>query len=300
MKLTVHYQLKKELFWMNEIKKVAAIQDISGIGRCSLTVIIPILSAMGIQVCPVTTSVLSAHTGFGEFVMRDLTDYMQPALEHYKKLGVEFDCIYSGFLGSLEQIDHCLEYFDTYKNALKIVDPVMGDDGKAYKTYTGELCRRMGELVAVADIITPNLTEAAILLGEEYPTAPMRRSEIKSWLVRLSEKGAGIVVITSVVLTDGGIATVGYDKKTSSFWMIKNDYVPKSYSGSGDMFASVLAGSILNGDSLPIAMNRAASFTELSIKTTYSYGSSWEDGIMFERQLPWLMSYQVLDDFVSF
>ena len=285
---------------MNEIKKVAAIHDISGIGRCSLTVIIPVLSAMGIQVCPVTTSVLSAQTGFGEFVKRDLTDYMLPALEHYKKLGVQFDCIYSGFLGSIEQIDHCLEYFDTYKGALKIVDPVMGDDGRAYKTYTKTLCERMGELVAVADIITPNLTEAAILLGEDYPIAPMRHSDIKSWLVRLSEKGADTVVITSVVFGGGEIATVGFDKKTSTFWKVTNDYVPKSYSGSGDMFASVLAGGILNGDSLPIAMNRAASFTELSIKATYSYGSSWEDGIMFERQLPWLMSYQVLDDFVSF
>ena len=176
----------------------------------------------------------------------------------------------------------------------------MGDDGRAYKTYTKDLCKRMGELVAVADIITPNLTEAAILLVEQYPTAPMRLGDVKSWLVRLSEKGAKIVVITSVVLSDGEIATVGFDKSTSTFWNVTHDYVPNSYSGSGDMFASVLTGGILNGDSLPIAINRAASFTELSIKATYSYGTPWEEGIMFERQLPWLMSYQVLDDFVSF
>ncbi|MBR1752473.1 MAG: pyridoxamine kinase [Ruminococcus sp.] len=285
---------------MNSVKKVAAIHDISGLGRCSLSVILPVLSAMGIQVCPITTTVLSAHTGFGEFVMRDLTDFMSPALEHYKKLHVEFDCIYSGFLGSEDQIDHCLEYFKTYKNALKIVDPVMGDNGQSYATYTKSLCRRMGELVAVADIITPNLTEAAILLDEKYPELPMRHDEIRSWLVRLSQKGAKIVVITSVVLSDGEIATVGYDRESGSFWKVTNDYVPKSYSGSGDMFASILAGSILNGDSLPIAMNRAASFTELSIKATYSYNTDWTDGIMFERQLPWLMSYQVLGDYESF
>ncbi len=284
---------------MNIVKKVAAIHDISGVGRCSLTVIIPVLSAMGVQVCPIPTAVLSAHTGYGEFVMRDLTDFMTPALEHYKKLGTDFDCIYSGFLASEAQIDHCLDFFESYPNALKVVDPVMGDGGKAYATYTKELCSRMSELVAVADIITPNLTEAAILLGEEYPTAPLRNSEAKSWLVRLAGQGAKIVVITSCPLVDGGISTIGYDKETSSFWKIKNDYVPISYSGSGDMFASVLTGGILNGDSLPIAMNRATSFTQLAVKTTYSYGTPWTEGIMLEGQLPWLTSYQELSDFTD-
>ena len=196
---------------MQGCKKVVSIQDISGLGRCSLTVVIPVLSAMGIQVCPVPTAVLSAHTGYSEFVMRDLTDFMKPALEHYKKMDMKFDCVYSGFLASSEQIDHCLEFFEAFPDALKVVDPVMGDGGKAYKTYTKELCSRMVELVKVADIITPNLTEAAILLGEEYPTASMRSSEIKSWLVRLSKQGAKIVVITSVNLADGGMSTVGYD-----------------------------------------------------------------------------------------
>lgn len=284
---------------MNSFKKVAAIHDISGIGRCSLTVIIPVLSAMGVQVCPVPTAVLSAHTGYGEFVMRDLTDYITPALEHYKKLDVKFDCIYSGFLASEEQIDHCLDFFSSFPNALKVVDPVMGDNGKSYATYTKELCSRMSELVKVADIITPNLTEAAILLGEEYPTAPLRTSEAKSWLVRLSELGPKIVVITSCPMADGGISTIGYDSENNSFWKIKNDYVPISYSGSGDMFASVLIGGLLKGDSLPIAMNRATSFTEIAVKTTYSYGTPWTDGIMLEAQLPWLTSYQELSDFTN-
>ena len=280
-------------------KKVAAIHDISGIGRCSLTVIIPVLSAMGVQVCPVPTAVLSAHTGYGEFVMRDLTDYIAPALEHYKKLGTEFDCIYSGFLASSEQIDHCLEFFGSFPNALKVVDPVMGDNGKSYATYTPKMCGRMSELVAVADIITPNLTEAAILLGEKYPDAPLNTSQAKSWLVRLSELGPKIVVITSVPIASGGIATIGYDKNSNSFWKIINDYVPISYSGSGDMFASILIGGILKGDSLPIAMNRATSFTQMAIKTTYSYGTHWTDGIMLEPQLPWLTGYQELSDYTN-
>ena len=284
---------------MQGCKKVVSIQDISGLGRCSLTVVIPVLSAMGIQVCPVPTAVLSAHTGYSEFVMRDLTDFMKPALEHYKKMDMKFDCVYSGFLASSEQIDHCLEFFEAFPNALKVVDPVMGDGGKAYKTYTKELCSRMVELVKVADIITPNLTEAAILLGEEYPTASMRSSEIKSWLVMLSKQGAKIVVITSVNLADGGMSTVGYDKENNSFWKIKNDYVPAHYSGTGDMFTSVLIGGLLKGDSLPIAMNRATAFTELTVKTTYSYQTQWTDGLMLEGQLPWLTSYQELRDYTN-
>lgn len=284
---------------MTGCKRVAAIQDISGLGRCSLTVVIPVLSAMGIQVCPVPTAVFSAHTGYSEFVMRDLTDFMKPALNHYQKMNTEFDCVYSGFLASSEQIDHCLEFFASYPNALKVVDPVMGDDGKAYATYTKELCSRMSELVAVADIITPNLTEAAILLGEDYPERPMTNSEAKSWLVKLSNQGAKIVVITSVQLSDGGMHTIGYDKENNSFWKIKNDYVPAHYSGTGDMFASVLIGSVLKGDSLPIAMNRASAFTELNVKTTYSYQQHWTEGLMLEGQLPWLISYQELGDYTN-
>lgn len=284
---------------MTGCKKVAAIHDLSGLGRCSLTVIIPVLSAMGVQVCPVPTAVLSAHTGYSEFVIRDLTDFIKPALEHYKKLGTDFDCIYTGFLASSEQIDHCLEFLSSYPEALKVVDPVMGDGGKAYPTYTREMCSRMSELVAVADIITPNLTEASILLGEEYPTSPMRSSEVKSWLVRLSKQGAKIVVITSVNLADGGMSTIGYDKENNSFWKIRNDYVPANYSGTGDMFTSVLIGSLLKGDSLPIAMNRATAFTELTVKTTYSYQTPRTDGLMLESQLPWLTSYQELGDYTN-
>lgn len=284
---------------MNITKSVAAIHDISGIGKCSLTVIIPVLSAMGIQACPVPTAVLSAHTGYGEFVMRDLTDFISDALAHYKKLGKEFDCVYSGFLASAEQIDHCLDFLSAYPNALKVVDPVMGDNGKCYPTYTDELCRRMSSLVTAADIITPNLTEAAILLGEKYPSGGLSVSVIKSWLVRLSQLGPKIVVITSANISGSGVATVGYDSENDSFWKVVNDYVPAHYSGSGDMYTSVLIGGLLTGDSLPIAMCRAANFIKLTIKTTYSYGVPKNDGILFEQQLPWLMSYSDLGDFES-
>jgi len=278
--------------------KVAAIHDLSGIGRCSLTVIMPILSVMGVQTCPVPTAILSSHTGgFGDVVIRDLTDYIEPALKHYDRLNENFNCIYSGFLASNLQIDHCLNFFLKYKNALKVVDPVMGDHGKPYKTCTPELCKRMIELVRVADIITPNLTEASILLGENYPNSPMTAQQAKSWLVRLSEKGPKTIVMTSIVLADGTNCNLGYDKEHNSFWKVPFDFVPVSYPGSGDIFASVLVGGLLKGDSLPIAINRATSFTELAIKTTFSYSSEPRNGVMIESCLNWLVQNATLREF---
>jgi len=277
--------------------KVAAIHDLSGIGRCSLSVILPTLSAQGIQVCPVPTAILSAHTGgFGEVVLRDLTDYISPALAHYKRLGCEFDCVYSGFLASTEQVDHCLKFFEYCKNSLKVVDPVMADHGKPYKTCSAELRERMGELVAVADIITPNITEAAMLLGENPVQPDVSMQKIKSCLVRLSEIGPKIVVITSV-FSDGKAYNVGYDREHSRFWRVPYNVVNASYPGTGDVFASVLTGSLLRGDSLPIAMNRATAFLELAIKTTYSYSSDPREGIMLESCLDFLIGNPTLCDY---
>lgn len=282
---------------MNSNMKVAAIHDLSGMGRCSLSVILPTMSAMGIQVCPVPTAILSTHTGgFGEVVMRDLTDYMEPALQHYKRLGTGFDCVYSGFLASTSQIDHCLEFFASYPDALKVTDPVMADHGKPYKTCTPELRKRMKELAAAADIITPNMTEALILLGEEPDLMPRSSSEIKSLLVRLSEMGPKTVVITSVY-SGGACFNAGFDRDNSKFWRVPYVQVNANYPGTGDVFASVLTGSLLRGDSLPIAMNRAAAFLELAIKTTYGYCTDTREGIMLERCLDFLMGHPTLCDY---
>ena len=277
--------------------KVAAIHDLSGVGRCSLTVILPTMSAQGLQLCPVPTAILSTHTGgFGDVVLRDLTDYISPALEHYKRLNYKFDCVYIGFLASTEQIDHCLEFFEYYKDALKVVDPVMADNGKPYKTCTPELCSRMGELAAIADIITPNITEAAMLLGENPLQPDSAMQKIKSYLVRLSELGPKIVVITSV-FSDGRTYNVGYDRDHSKFWRIPYNLINAHYPGTGDVFASVLTGSILRGDSLPIAMNRATAFLERAIKTTYSYSTDSREGIMLESCLDFLITNPTLCDY---
>ena len=277
--------------------RVAAIHDLSGVGRCSLSVILPTMSAQGIQVCPVPTAILSTHTGgFGDVVLRDLTDYISPALEHYKRLDYKFDCVYSGFLASTEQIDHCLEFFEYYNDALKVVDPVMADNGKPYKTCSAELCSRMGELAAIADIITPNITEAAMLLGENPLQPDTAMQKIKSYLVRLSELGPKIVVITSV-FSDGRTYNVGYDRDHSKFWRIPYNLINAHYPGTGDVFASVLTGSILRGDSPPIAMNRATAFLERAIKTTYSYSTDSREGIMLESCLDFLITNPTLCDY---
>lgn len=274
---------------LNRPQRVAAIHDLSGFGRCSISVILPILSVMGIQVCPIPTAVLSSHTGgLGDVVYRDLTDYTVPALQHYQKLGIDFECIYSGFLSSVEQIDHCLQVLQTYRHALKVVDPVMGDHGVAYRTYTKDMQNHMETLVKKADIITPNVTEACILLKKEYINTPLTRLEIKSLLARLGELGPNYTVITGVTMATNEIANVGYDKKHNTYWYAPCEYVPASYPGTGDIFASVLTGSFLNGDSLPIAMGRATQFLEVVIKTTYSYASDTRYGVMLEKELSWL------------
>ena len=283
----------------NTLPKVAAIHDISGIGRCSLSVILPILSVMGVQACPVPTAILSAHTGgFGDVVFHDLSLFIEESLEHYKTLDFDFDCIYTGFLASEQQIDGCLRYFSQYKNSFTVVDPVMGDHGKPYRTYSKNMISRMSELVRAADVVTPNLTEAEMLLGRPL-TTPLTRMDAKSLLARLSEKGPKYVLVTGVPMATGDIYNIGYDAEKGAYWYVKCNYVPVSYPGTGDMFAALLIGGLLTGDSLPIAMERSTRFLELAINTTYSYGGDSREGVMFEKSLSWLTENRMFSGFES-
>lgn len=282
----------------NRLNRVLAIHDLSGFGRCSLAVILPILSAMGAQVCPLPTAVLSTHTGnLGEVELRDLTDFITPVLLHYQRLQLEFECVYTGFLASADQIDSCLRAFSQYEGALKVADPVMGDHGKPYRTMTGDMIRRMGELVKKADIVTPNLTECCMLLGDEYPREPLTRAQAKSMLARLCEKGPNCAVITGAQLADGRMANLGFDRERGSYWLVQCDYMPVSYPGTGDMFASVLVGGVLRGESLAVAMARATGFLERTIKSTFSYSTDPRFGVMFERELHLLYGEQINKDF---
>ncbi len=274
------------------IKKVAAIHDLSGFGRASLTTIIPILSTMGIQVCPVPTAILSTHTsGFEGYSFIDLTDYMEEHIAHWKKLNLEFDCIYSGFLGSPRQIKivcDFVDYFGSDEN-LVVVDPVLGDNGSLYGTMGQDMIDEMRKLVSKADIITPNFTEAAFLLGEEYKEK-IDEEEVKGWLVKLSSMGPKIVLITSVPDNDKKTAdkytsVIAYDKENDIFWKVSCKYIPASYPGTGDAYTSVLIGSLLQGDSLPMAIDRGVQFITQCIKASYGFKYPNREGVLLERTL---------------
>ena len=275
------------------VQKVAAIHDLSGFGRASLTVIIPILSRMGIQVCPLPTAVLSTHSKFSDFHFVDLTEHLQPTIDHWKKLDLEFNAIYSGFLGSHKQIDIVMNFIDSFKNEnqLVIVDPVLGDDGKLYTTFNDDHVKEMRNLVEKANIITPNLTEAALLLDKEIPEE-ISDNEIKEWFLELSEKGPQIVIITSVpeYKSQHITSVIAYNKKGERFWKVSCNYLPANYPGTGDAFASVITGSLLQGDSLPIAMDRAVKFTSMGVRATFGYDYDTKNGILLERILDTLVA----------
>lgn len=281
--------MKGEISMKNPVKKVAAIHDLSGFGRASLTSIIPILSYMGIQVCPFPTAVLSTHTGgFKDFSFVDLTDSMEDYMNHWKKENIEFDCIYSGFLGSPEQADIILDFVKKFKNNsnIVVVDPVMGDDGKFYSTIDENMVHKMKNLIKKADIITPNLTEATYLLGQKY-TKDIEEEKVKKMSVDLSNIGPKIVVITSIpnIHISDNIDVFAYDRDDHKFWKIGCKYIPADFPGTGDMFTSVFIGSLLNGDSLPIALDRSVKFINIGIRESFGFTYPRREGILLEKVL---------------
>jgi len=273
----------------NPVKKVAAIHDLSGFGRSSLTAIIPVLSVMGIQVCPVPTAVLSTHTGgFEGFSLVDLTDSMDAYIEHWNSINLAFDCVYSGFLASTKQIDIVSKAIDIFGNDENfiVVDPVMGDDGELYQTMDNEMVDAMRQLIKKADIITPNFTEAAYLLEKEY-RLDINEVEIKEWLKQLADLGPEIVILTSVPNPSKSKKTsvIAYNKVDDIFWKVSCTYIPAHYPGTGDAFTSVIIGSLLQGDSLPIALERGVQFITTGIKASFGFDYPKREGILLERIL---------------
>lgn len=272
--------------------RVAAVHDISCFGRCSLTVIMPILSCMGIQVCPLPTAVLSTHLGgFTQIAFCDFTERMSDFYYHWQREGIDFDCIYSGFLASEKQIDtviHFIEEFSANK-PLILVDPVMGDEGRLYSVYTLQMQEHMKRLVSKADIITPNFTEACFLLGEDYTEQAVAVDLLKEWLVRLAGIGPSVVIMTGIPFGGKQIMNMGYEQRTGSFWQVLSEQIPAKYPGTGDVFASILVGGLLSQYSVPAAMQLAADFAAITIKTTYEAGTPTREGVMLEKALPWLV-----------
>lgn len=274
------------------IQRVAAIHDLSGFGGGSLSAVIPILSALGIQVCTLPTAILSTHTGgFTDFHFRDLTQDMRHIVAHWRALSLSFAGIYSGFLGSHEQIGIVRDFIADFgtEATLVVVDPVLGDDGQLYDTMDHSMVDGMRGLIASADVITPNITEAGLLLGKAPLTVVAPKEEIKAWAKALSRLGPRCVIITSVPeATDRGTSVIAYDQDVDRYWKVACPYIPACYPGTGDIFASVITGSLLQGDSLPLSLDRAVQFVSMAIRATFGHNFPEREGVFLERVLPCL------------
>ena len=270
--------------------RIAAIHDLSCFGRCSLTIALPVLSAMGCQCCPLPTALLSAHTGFPGNTFLDLTAEMGRIADHWTAMDLQFDAIYSGFLGSADQVDTVARFFDTFKKSdtAVIVDPVMGDHGTAYRTCTPELCRGMRVLAENSDVITPNLTEAALLLDRPYEE--IRQSDAYEVVRRLSVGGRRSVVLTGYSSELGQTGALCFDRDSGESKAVQTPREPQDFSGTGDLFASVLAGGVARGVPLFQAAQAAADFVRDCIARTLAEGLTEQDGVDFEPLLGQLTS----------
>ena len=270
-------------------KRVAAIHDLSGFGKCSLTVALPILSAAGIETSALPTAILSTHTGgISGYTYRDLTEDMRPVMKHWKSLDIKFDAIYTGFLGSFEQLDIVKEFFDAFRQEdnLILVDPVMGDNGELYTVFTHEFAAGMRMLCQKADIIVPNLTEAALLLDEPFHPGPYTHAYIESLLRKLGALGPQKVVLTGVYFKEDEVGAATYDRTTDTIDYVFTQKIPGYYHGTGDVFASALLSALLNDFSLIDAAAIAVHFTTDSIRRTYKAKTDYRFGVNFEQSFP--------------
>ena len=268
--------------------RVAAIHDLSGFGRCSLTVALPILSSMGVQCCPLPTAFLSTHTGgFEGFTFLDMTEEMPRVAGHWKQLHLDFQAIYSGFLGSARQIGTVENFIRDFRrpDTLVVVDPVMGDHGAVYQTYTPAMCDGMVHLAALADVITPNLTEAALLLGVPYTSLSREEATYRAVVAALSLQGRRSVVLTGASLSPGQTGAMCFDARTGQTEAVQTAFVAHELHGTGDVFASVLTGALTQGDSLSQAARRAADFVRDCAVRTAAAGLSLREGVDFEPLL---------------
>ena len=264
--------------------RVAAIHDLSCFGRCSLTIALPVLSAMGCQCCPLPTALLSAHTGFTGGSFLDLTEEMQRIADHWAQIDIHFDGIYSGFLGSAAQIGTVQQFITRFRGTgLVVIDPVLGDHGQAYRTCTPELCNGMRRLAESADIITPNLTEASLLLEQSYET--IQAIDPAEIVRRLSLEGRRSVVLTGYSTGDGQTGALCFDRADGSIQAVQVQRVPRDFSGTGDLFTSVLTGAMVKGVPLIQAARTAADFVQSCAARTLAAGNTDGEGVDFEPLL---------------
>ena len=273
------------------MKRIVTIQDISCVGKCSLTVALPIISAMGIETAIIPTAVLSTHTMFQNFTVKDLSDQIEPIAAHWKNENFKFDAVYTGYLGSFEQIDLMKEFFDQFKSESNIlfVDPAMADNGKLYPAFDEAFAKHMATLCAKADIIVPNITEAAFMTGMEY-RSEYDEEYVKEMLRRLSDLGAKISILTGVSFEEGKTGVMGYDKEKDEYHYYAHNKLAQSFHGTGDIFSSTCVGAMMNGLDWKDAVAVAADYTAECIRLTLEDPSKPWYGVNFEQDIPYLVN----------
>lgn len=273
------------------MKRILTIQDISCLGKCSLTVALPVISAMGVETVILPTAVLSTHTMFQNFTVKDLSDQLVPITEHWKSEGVTFDAIYTGYLGAAEEIEAAKRIFDAFgtEDTMRFVDPVMADNGKLYPAFDERYAALNATLCAKADVIVPNITEACFMTGTPY-REEYDRGYILDLLQKLSALGARVAVVTGVSLSAGKTGVMGFDRGTGEYFTYQNDRVDASYHGTGDIFSSVCVGALMRGLGLYGAMKLAADYTADTIRVTLENPKKPWYGVDFEATLPQLVS----------
>lgn len=266
-------------------KRVLAVHDLCSFGRCSLTAAIPVISAMGMQVCPLPTAFFSNNLTYGEFTFHDFTDKMTGFMDRWEKLGFRYDAVYSGFLASVEQIEvvrDAARRFASHEESLVVVDPAMGDDGKLYPVFGPEYVDAMRTLVKEATLITPNFTEACFLLGESCGTAVPSSEALRAMTEKLAALGAKQVVITSVPASENEIKVVSFDSVTGEYAERTTPRIPFTTCGTGDLFTSVVTGALLRGETLAAASALAMRFVSRVMEFTLASGSDPREGVIVE------------------
>ncbi len=272
------------------MKRILTIQDISCLGKCSITVALPLLSAMGVETVILPTAVLSTHTMFPNFTVKDLSDQLAPITEHWKSQGVKFDAIYTGYLGTEEEIEIAKRIFADFggEDTVVFVDPVMADNGKLSPAFDERYAAQNATLCAKADVIVPNITEACFMTGSEY-REQYDEDYIRALLQKLSALGARLTVITGVSLSAGKTGVMGYDSQSGEYFTYQNDRVDASYHGTGDIFSSVSVGALMRGLPIREAMKLAADYTAQTIRVTLDNPKKPWYGVDFETTIPSLV-----------
>lgn len=272
------------------MKKIAVINDLSGFGRCSLSAALPVISALGIEACPLPTAILSNQTGYSSYFCTDFTENMPSYIDEWKKMNVKFDGILTGYLASEKQVDIILDFIENFgENSLIFVDPVMADDGIVYDTYTPKLCERVKKLTEKANIITPNLTELCILCGENYEEIS-RENDIQ----KISKIATSLLtdtlktVIVTGIRKGGEIHNVTVQK--DGIYIAKSKIFGGSYSGTGDLFSSIVCAETVKGKDISQAVTLATEFLQKSIEDSYKENTDRNDGVNFQRKLEMLIN----------